>query len=419
MSGPKTARYTVSAQQRRAIQIQRQTAQERAMTERWTQELRGVLSDANHEADELRLFSPERTPPALTEFLSVRTEAARLMVQSVADNLPALRERNQKLKAVMGELQRGAEALRAARRQAERDFRTEIDQKASKGLQASFAAPDEPESRAPKADMSSQWSDAVQDALRGPLSEELRKRGEEILKKTAQISDDGFLQSYRSVAIQPFIRECRAWKEEYARSGQEYEEKLARYHAAAEELGIAPEAISFSADAVALLDGKLYALEQALQLRDEQAYLRQCVDETMEEMGYALIGSRELTRRNGKKYRNELYLFDEGTAVSVTRSEDGQIVMELGGLGTENRLPTERESAALAVEMSEFCRDYDAIERRLKEKGIEARRLSVLPPDTQFAQIINMSDYKMTKEVPEFTVRRRARTTLQTRKIGE
>ena len=93
-----------------------------------------------------------------------------------------------------------------------------------------------------------------------------------------------------------------------------------------------------------ILNGKLHALEQALQFRDEQAYLRQCVDETMEEMGYVLIGKRELTRRNGKKYRNELYLFDEGTAVSVTRSEDGQIVMELGGLGAENRLPTEQES---------------------------------------------------------------------------
>ena len=50
-------------------------------------------------------------------------------------------------------------------------------------------------------------------------------------------------------------------------------------------------------------DRKLEEMERQLQQRDEQTYLRQCVDEAMEEMGYALIGSRELTRKNGKTYR--------------------------------------------------------------------------------------------------------------------
>ena len=419
MSGPKTAHYTVSEQQRRALEIQRQTAQERAMMELWKSQLRGVLSDADKEADELRLFSQGKASPALTDFLSARTEAARLIAQSGEGHLNALRERNRKLQTVIKRIRRNADVVRAERRQAEQGFRAEIERKAFNALQTSFAAPDEPERRAQKNSASSQWVDAVRETLCGSLSEELRERGEEILQKASEISDGGFLQSYCAITIQPFIRECRMWQEAYERDGQEYEEKLARYRAAAEELGLSVESIPFSTDAVTILNGKLHTLEQALQLRDEQAYLRQCVDETMEEMGYALIGSRELTRRNGKKYRNELYLFDEGTAVSVTRSEDGQIVMELGGLGTENRLPKEQESAALAVEMGEFCRDYDAIEQRLKAKGIETRRLSVLPPDVQFAQIINMSDYEMTRDVPEFAVRRKARMTPDARRIGE
>ena len=409
MSGPKTSRYTVSEQQRRALEIQRQTAQERAVMEHWKQELRGVLSDADKETD-----ARGEASAALTGFLSARTEAARLLAQPVEGNLTALRERNRKLQIVIKRVRRNADAIRAERRQAEQALRAEIGRKAARGLRVSFAAP-----RAPKADTSSQWIAAVQEMTGGSLSEELRGRGEEILQKASEISDSGFLQSYCAITIRPFIRECRAWREAYERDGQEYEETLARYQAAAAELGLSAETIPFSADAVAILSGKLHALEQALQLRDEQAYLRQCVDEAMEEMGYALIGSRELTRRNGKKYRNELYLFEEGTAVSVTRSEDGQIVMELGGLGTENRLPTERESATLAVEMGEFCRDYDAIEQRLKAKGIETRRLSVLPPDAQFAQIINMSDYEMARDVPEFAVHRKARMTADARRMGE
>ena len=214
MSGPKTAHYTVSEQQRRALEIQRQTAQERAMMELWKSQLRGVLSDADKEADELRLFSQGKASPALTDFLSARTEAARLIAQSGEDNLNALRERNRKLQTVIKRIRRNADVVRAERRQAEQGFRAEIGRKASNALQTSFAAPDEPERRAPKADTSSQWINAVQDALCGSLSEELRGRGEEILKKNVgnfrQRLFTKLLRHYHSALYQGMPRMARS-----------------------------------------------------------------------------------------------------------------------------------------------------------------------------------------------------------------
>ena len=419
MSGPKTARYTVSAEQRRLLQIQRQTAEERALMEHWQQQLRSVLADADNAAEELRPFQAEGISPALAEFLTERKDAARLLAQSEKGDLPALRKRNQKLQAAVRQVQRRAEAVRLECQRAERAFRKENGQKMSEGV--SFTAPSETGGSVTNSEMSVQWITAIQEATHGLLPTELRRRGEEIAEKVANISESAFLKNYISITVQPFLRECRAWQEAYARDGQEYEEKLARCQAEAAELGVPMEQIPFSKDAVTVLDRKLQEMERQLRKRDEQEYLRQCVDEAMEEMGYALIGSRELTRRNGKTYRNELYLFDEGTAVSVTRSEDGQIAMELGGLGTVDRLPTAQEAAALAVEMGEFCQEYAVLERRLREKGIDAQRLSVLPPDAQFAQIINMSDYSMKQEVPEFAVHRRSnrQSEIQSRRIGE
>ena len=55
--------------------------------------------------------------------------------------------------------------------------------------------------------------------------------------------------------------------------------------------------------------------------------------------------------------------------------------------------------------MSEFCGNFQEIEKRLKEKGVVlANRISMLPPVEDYAQIINISEYEMTEEVDAFEV---------------
>ena len=79
--------------------------------------------------------------------------------------------------------------------------------------------------------------------------------------------------------------------------------------------------------------------------------------------------------------------------------------MELGGVDTCDREPSEAECVALCDEMSEFCGDFQEIEKRLKEKGVVlANRISMLPSLEEYAQIINISDYEMTEEVDAFEV---------------
>ena len=131
----------------------------------------------------------------------------------------------------------------------------------------------------------------------------------------------------------------------------------------------------------------------------------------MEEMGYTVIGSREVTKKNGKRFRNELYTYGEGTAVNVTYSSDGKIAMELGGIDATDRLPDSHETAVLCESMENFCEDFKEIEKRLLAKGVVlADRISLLPPSAEYAQIINTADYRMTEKAETLQTKKQRRT---------
>ena len=128
-------------------------------------------------------------------------------------------------------------------------------------------------------------------------------------------------------------------------------------------------------------------------------------------MGYAVLGSREFTKKNGRHFRNELYTYGDGTAVNVTYSSDGRIAMELGGVDTADRLPDERETSLLCDSMERFCDDFKEIEERLLVKGVVLKeRLSLLPPSPEYAQIINVSDYETKREAETIQAQKQRKT---------
>ena len=129
-------------------------------------------------------------------------------------------------------------------------------------------------------------------------------------------------------------------------------------------------------------------------IRSSQAYIADCVDEVMRDMGYDLIGRRQERRKSGRPFRNELYQFGEGTAVNITYSPEGQISMELGGITREDRRPTAGETEVLTQEMRTFCSEFSEFERRMKAKGIiVGSRIALSPPTADHAAMINIRDY--------------------------
>ena len=61
-------------------------------------------------------------------------------------------------------------------------------------------------------------------------------------------------------------------------------------------------------------------------------------------------------------------------------------------------LPGEDEAKRLTEDMRSFCGSFKEFGRRLLEKGVEAEHLSLLPPEPEYAQVIDISGYEMTGE---------------------
>lgn len=226
------------------------------------------------------------------------------------------------------------------------------------------------------------------------------------------------------VTVMGIFKKIDAYKHEEELKAAEYAELTARYEALCSMAGEDAKRLPYSKTAVETMNAEVERLELLLVRQQEQAYISDCVDEVMSDMGYDLIGLREVRKKSGKRFRNELFTFNEGTAVNVTFSSDGQISMELGGLAREDRVPTPEETEILTKDMENFCGEFAEFERRMLAKGIVVgNRIALSPPTAEYAAIINVNDYDVAEStqvsVMNATEKRRKQTEKKVMRRGE
>ena len=424
MSGPKTSDYTLTRELRRALAEQRQRQVQLELLERMNGDIRSIVVEADRCLVQWEPLDRETggNTGMLEQIRSFREGVMELIRDAQRmgrdTELTALQEMNRNLRAAAGKLETVLEKGRKEFSARGKVFRREMTERISQGFGFSF---DDLGVGKQEQHFRKKILDVLDELSTLRLTHVQRTALDQIRTQADGITDEGYLKNFHAMTVIPFAKECRAYQEAYAAFGEAYEQKRLVYEMNARELGIRAEEIPFSEDAVAKLDAKIRETEAAILFREEQAYISRCVDEAMQEMGYTVLGNREIVKRSGKRFRNELYLFDEGTAVNVTYSDSGQITMELGGISTDDRIPSRAESMGLVSDMRQFCDDYEQIELRLRQKGIIAKRIAALPPDAQYAQMINVSDYHLQADVCTYeteTAKKRA-AGLQTRKIGE
>ena len=248
------------------------------------------------------------------------------------------------------------------------------------------------------------------------LTDEMMKQLQLLKKNASEIQDVSYLGSFYQLVVLPFIEKCRRYNEYYDEHIEEYEEYHTKYVVLSEKAGQIPEEMEFSEDALNFYRTETEKLEQSL-LRDRaRRQVMRTVDEVMRDMGYDLIGSREFTRKNGKTYSNKLFVYDQGTAISVMQSSDGMLTMELGGLDHEDRLPSDAEASKMSDQMVTFCTDYKRITDELIRRGLDIKRVSMPAPDPQYATIINLDDYTVVAEPVTITEANTMRRVEETKK---
>lgn len=209
------------------------------------------------------------------------------------------------------------------------------------------------------------------------------------------------LDTFYAVTIQPLLRKIEVAHKRVREQESEFNGLLVHYTSLCSIAGVQPEILTLEGNGLEALKNRVAALEKQVVIQTEQEYISDCVNEVMAEMGYDIIGFRSVKKRSGKRFRNELFTYGEGTAINVTYDDNGQIAMELGGIDRTDRVPTSNESNVLCKDMESFCSDFMKFEERLKAKGVEIKsRVSMAPPTEEYASIINVSDYNVTATKP-------------------
>ena len=409
MSGPKSARYTLTPEQRRILaearERERKTKREMDKLQQHRGELASLkerLATATTSIDMLvdRVGAGNEVQQSIrnsiTQIEKIIQESAGLSKQSGLEKLQVF---NSKVKTV----EETARKIVAQYESQSNEINAVLSKNIEDSITDGMSIRIDDEIVQPQSHLESQKvkiKDVLHEIQSLNISSDLQKEGITILKRAQGITDDSFIDNYYAMTVLPYIKRCKAYEKQIKEYGEEFDELVSKHRYYSEYLGMPVIAFTFSMDTLNFLRHEVAELESQSAKIEEQQYISESLDQVMRDMGYNVVGSREVVKKSGRKFRNELYHFSEGSVVNVTYAANGQISMELGGVDTCDREPSEEESSVLCDEMVEFCDEFPKIERRLKEKGVVLmNRISMLPPAEEYAQIINVSDFNMTDKV--------------------
>lgn len=251
------------------------------------------------------------------------------------------------------------------------------------------------------------------------LSSELQEKINLAIPLVSEMKDLTFLKNAIAIQLKPLIAECEAYQV-FVEKQKSIEEavtpRLTEYLVLCEMLQQTPKKFPLQSESLVLLEQEVVALEEQLESMNQQNYIHETIQDVMEEMGYNLLGNREVTKKNGSHFRNELFNYEDGTAVNITYASNGQISMELGGLSSDDHFPNQEETPLLCQAMESFCGDFQILEKKLAEKGVVlGKRLSHLPSEATYAQMINVNDYDLV-ETASLLEMKQKKTTLKRKK---
>lgn len=420
MSGPKTSRYTLTAEQRRILAEQRKIERRKAVatetikrTQKKLLQIGGMFGADEQIAAELiaRTGSDNGLGALLIELDAIIFPMQAFVSRTDYDDVSSVEGAAVKIKESLASAEKLAERIAAISAKNDLSLKSNLQAAIDEGFATSFAD---------IKDIAEDPSATLQENAVQKLHE-LKKISmlpqayiheiDDALKRIENTSNEIFLKNLIALTVNPLIKKIKLYAAEYAECQKEFEALNSEYIALCNLYCYVVQDYSCSKASIDILRTEIQRIKDAVAEDDERAYISECLDDVMTEMGYSVLGSREVTKRNGKRFRNELYSYGEGTAVNITYSSDGRIAMELGGIDTSDRIPTARETEQLCDSMEQFCDDFKEIEKRLLAKGVVlADRVSLLPPDAEYAQIINTADYSMATETETFHAKKQRRS---------
>lgn len=421
MSGPKSSRYTLTPEQRRILAEQRAIERRKSVASENIRrnnkrllQIGSMFSSAKIVSGELlsRCGNDGGFASKLLELENVIAPIAPIISKTNNDDVNSLESTSKEVAECLEKAEIIASELAVISAKNEIALHASLSADIDKGFSTSFADLQTVSQTTISEIKSKTRSQLIEMKNNQNLPRELIDEITATLSKIESIDNEAFLKNFSSVTVSPLLKRCKQYLNEYEACHEEFEKLYSEYIALCDLYFYVAQEYPCCNASIEVLNAEIKRIKETVDADDEQAYISDCLDEVMEEMGYTVICSREVTKKNGKRFRNELYTYGEGTAVNVTYSSDGKIAMELGGIDATDRLPDSHETTVLCESMENFCEDFKEIEKRLLAKGVVlADRISLLPPSAEYAQIINTTDYNMTEKAETLQTKKQRRAT--------
>lgn len=397
MSGPKSADYYLTPEQRRQLAEQRRVNELKKKIEKYSSCLVYSQSDvdeySSHAAEILEVKSNDNGYSELQKQFGFIISELRASFESskILNDSSSLSECMENIKKLKNQKESVLSKMKTADMQNMSVLKREYAQQLNSVMDTDFSNI-KSKSQAELDELLRQLMTRLAEVRNIPnLSDELCSEIISAESHMKEFSDVSMLRNFGAITVESLVKRCK----EYSKLYTEFEELYIEYQSLCENETIEVQTFECNSEDIAKLNALIEEIRTASIQADEQEYISRTIDEVMTEMGYKLIGDRTVTKKSGRKFHSELYTFSEGTAVNITRSSNGQITMELAGLDSSDRQPTDDESDVLCSEMESFCGAFSEFERRLAEKGVISKHISILPPTSEYSQIINVNDYKI------------------------
>ena len=411
MSGPKSSRYTLSAEQLRKIleeqeRIKREL-EEKAKKERECKEaqaiLDGILQNTKRHIASVRKV--DNQAQNLTGAFRNKIADDFLRFYATADRLIALASGNMTDHSELMSARRKAEQHFAELIQFQNQLTVEVrDLCAQEAIQnasaiadamnVSFAGGGLIEEKIDP--IAAETMDMLNQLLDEPLPQVLHVDIDTAIACIQKMKDHASIANYAAITAASLRKQVKAYQAFRRISGEQFDALQDRYRGLCVRLGEPQNDYPQTETGMAELERKVHQMEYQMNYDAQQAYISHSLDEVMREMGYQVIGSRHVTKKSGKSFTSKLLAYDDGAVVNVTEASNGQITMEIGSTDEIDRTPNANERVALRKKMERFCTDFKEIEKRLADRGdILDSRLVMAPPEEMYAQIINLSDFEL------------------------
>lgn len=161
------------------------------------------------------------------------------------------------------------------------------------------------------------------------------------------------------------------------------------YVAIATMANVIPKNPSDFADAQAIKKD-IADLNCKLRKKDEMDYIADQINDAMISLGYGLVTSRVLTRKDQSEMDCSLYQADDETGIAVYTDQTGAVMMRMTVLGDDSDITEDDRDFSLQRQI-DFCAGHADIVDALAERGVYLKQKSYLEPDKKHTYKVNMN----------------------------